>query len=99
MLMAEIARANGPTIIQKSRPKRAGIEVMDSVLTEDPPGPRPARTGPSAACTRASRKGVGGGLVEGGALPAAAAGQKEADEEGVLGRGIAGVDSEHRNVG
>jgi hypothetical protein len=39
------------------------------------------------------------GYVEGGALPAAAAGQEEAEEEVVLGRGITGAESEHRDLG
>src|SRR5262245_23350442 len=37
MRMAEIARAKGPTNIQKSRPKKAGADVRASVDTEKPP--------------------------------------------------------------
>jgi hypothetical protein len=39
------------------------------------------------------------GRVARGALPAAAAGQEEADEEVMLGMGIVGFDREHGNLG
>src|SRR5262245_15897379 len=50
MLMATIARANGPTIIQASRPKNAGVDDRACVDMDGPPHrPRAAGLGRRAA--------------------------------------------------